>query len=81
MAMKSVLVVEDDPLNAHLLSLYLRAHGYRPYVARDGVAGVESFEKNQQDLVLIDVQLPRKMGSRCASTSNAPRPAETRRSC
>ncbi len=62
MAMKSVLVVEDDPLNAHLLSLYLRAHGYRPYVARDGVAGVESFEKNQQDLVLIDVQLPRKNG-------------------
>lgn len=62
MSMKSVLVVEDDHLNMHLISLFLRAHGYRPHAARDGVSALESFRRNDPDMMIVDVQLPRKNG-------------------
>ena len=60
--MKKVLVVEDDPLNVQVMSHFLRAHGYDIVVARTGTEGIEAFEEHHPDLVIVDVQLPRKNG-------------------
>jgi DNA-binding response OmpR family regulator len=60
--MKSILVVEDDPLNAKVLTKLLQAHGYQITLATSGDAGVEAFERERPDLMLVDVQLPRKNG-------------------
>lgn len=60
--MKTILVVEDDPLNLQILSDFLSAHGYETLGATTGPEGVESFKREQPDLMLVDVQLPRKNG-------------------
>jgi DNA-binding response OmpR family regulator len=60
--MKKILVVEDDPVNSHVLSEFLRAYGYGPVVAHDGVEGVELFRRERPDLVIIDILLPFKNG-------------------
>lgn len=60
--MKTILVVEDDPLNLQILTDFLAAHGYRIRGAQTGPEGVESFRAARPDLMLIDIQLPRKNG-------------------
>lgn len=59
---KKILVVEDDPINARVLSDYLGAHGYSISVARSGPEGFQRFSEDQPDLMLIDLLLPRKNG-------------------
>ena len=60
--MKRVLVVEDDPLSVQVMTHFLTAHGYEILVARNGAEGIETFEREHPDLVVADVQLPRKNG-------------------
>ena len=60
--MKRILVVEDDPVSARVLADLLRAHGYDVSIAKNGPEGVELFLRDQPNLVLIDVMLPRKNG-------------------
>jgi DNA-binding response OmpR family regulator len=59
---KTILVVEDDPVNGLVLLDYLEANGYRVRLSRTGPDGVAAFEKDRPDLVLVDVLLPRKNG-------------------
>jgi DNA-binding response OmpR family regulator len=59
---KKILVVEDDPLNLQILSDFLSAHGYATAAATTGPEGIERFRVERPDLMLIDVQLPRKNG-------------------
>lgn len=55
---KKILVIEDEANIAELLRLYLEKEGYETAVAGDGGAGVAAFEKEQPDLVLLDIMLP-----------------------
>ena len=59
---KTILVVEDDPINGLVLVDYLQAHGYRALLAKNGPLGVEVFRQRSPDLVLVDVLLPFKNG-------------------
>lgn len=59
---KTILVVEDDPVNGLVLLDYLEAHGYHVLLSRTGPDGVAAFKKDRPDLVLVDVLLPRKNG-------------------
>jgi CheY-like chemotaxis protein len=59
---KSILVVEDDPVNGLVLLDFLEAHGYRVFLSKTGPDGVAAFDKDQPDMVLVDVLLPRKNG-------------------
>ena len=59
---KSILVVEDDPVNGLVLLDFLEAHGYRVYLSKTGPDGVAAFQKDRPDMVLVDVLLPRKNG-------------------
>jgi two-component system phosphate regulon response regulator PhoB len=59
---KKILVVEDDPVNQMILSDFLAANGYATVAASSGPEGLERFERDAPDLLLVDVQLPRKNG-------------------
>jgi CheY-like chemotaxis protein len=59
---KKILVVEDDPVNQMILSDFLAANGYQTVSASSGPEGIERFDRDAPDLMLVDVQLPRKNG-------------------
>jgi len=59
---KKILVVEDDPVNQTILVDFLAANGFATLAASSGPEGIERFERDTPDLLLIDVQLPRKNG-------------------
>jgi two-component system response regulator MprA len=53
-----VLVVEDDPAIARVLEPELGEAGYRVEVAPAGAEGLAAMEREQPDLVVLDVRLP-----------------------
>ncbi|EYF06531.1 DUF4388 domain-containing protein [Chondromyces apiculatus] len=58
-----VLVVDDSPTILKVVSAILSRHGYEPFVARDGLAGIEQIKKGPKfDLVLLDFVMPRMNG-------------------
>ena len=59
---KRILVVEDDAISARMLRDYLEAHGYEISLASNGSEGLERFEREQPDLMIVDVALPKKSG-------------------
>ncbi len=59
---KKVLVVEDDRATRYLLTHVLKAAGYSAASAANGVAGLERLRKQQHELVLLDVWMPRMNG-------------------
>lgn len=60
--MKKILVIEDDPVSGKLMTEILAARGYRTHLATDGAEGLRAFDAHPPDMVLVDVQLPRKNG-------------------
>lgn len=59
---KKILVVEDDPVNQTILLDFLAANGFETIGASSGPEGIERFERDAPDLLLVDIQLPRKNG-------------------
>jgi len=57
-----ILVVEDERKLADVIKLYLGSEGYEVTAAYDGEAGEEALEREQFDLVILDVMLPGKDG-------------------
>lgn len=58
----TVLVVEDEPLNAELVSRLLTEDGFTVDVVRDGAAALAAIALRPPDLVLLDWMLPRVTG-------------------
>ena len=56
--MKSVLVIDDDPLIRKTLSSYLSKKGFEALVAEDGEEGLQKYEERIPDLVILDIRLP-----------------------
>ena len=55
---RNILVVEDDRNISELLRMYLEKEGFEVRLAYDGGKAVEEFEKQQPDMVLLDIMLP-----------------------
>ena len=53
-----LLIVEDDPVAADLLSRGLREHAYAVDVASDGQAALDRVSVYDYDLIVLDVLLP-----------------------
>ena len=57
-----ILVVEDEPAFAELISLWLERHGWHTQVAPDGAHALQAFDAQPPDLIVLDIGLPRVDG-------------------
>jgi CheY-like chemotaxis protein len=58
MAMKSVLLVDDDNIFLLTLGVRLKSMGYTVFTAKDAVNAISAVRKNNPDVVVLDVSLP-----------------------
>lgn len=56
--MKTILVIEDNPLNMKLAIFLLENAGYQTIQALNAEDGIRLAQEKQPDLILMDVQLP-----------------------
>ena len=56
--MKKILIVEDEEPISNLIKVNLTAEGYRCTCAFDGKAAADFIEKEDFDLILLDIMLP-----------------------
>jgi two-component system, cell cycle response regulator DivK len=54
----NILYIEDNPDNMMLVKRALESRGYRLIQAKNGLDGVSSAEKDEVDLILLDINLP-----------------------
>ena len=59
---KSVLIVDDEPGFHALFKLLLEPLGFEVLSAKDGVEGWEAGQKQNPDVVVSDVHMPRMRG-------------------
>ena len=57
-----ILLAEDDPNLGTILQDYLTVKGYEADLYRDGEAGLAAFRRNEYDLCLLDVMMPKLDG-------------------
>ena len=57
-----ILIVEDDPKTASLVSLYLEKEGFRTVTAHDGRTAIDIAAKQDLRFVILDLMLPRMDG-------------------
>src|SRR5258708_39616684 len=55
---KRILVIEDTEDNRQIIRDLLTSVGYEMIEAGDGLGGVTTAEREQADLILMDIQLP-----------------------
>ncbi|MBT3444143.1 MAG: response regulator transcription factor [Flavobacteriaceae bacterium] len=59
---KKILIVEDDFNFGNILRDYLILNDYNIVLAKNGIEGMEKFEKENFDLCILDVMMPFKDG-------------------
>lgn len=81
--MAKVLIVEDDEGISEFVELELKHEGYETVLAKTGREGLEKFDSENPDMVLLDVMLPELNGlevlRRIRAKSNVPVILETAR--
>jgi CheY-like chemotaxis protein len=61
--LRKILVVEDDQMNALMISAVLEEHGYRVVTAGDGDQGLAILEKTEDiDGIITDIFMPNREG-------------------
>jgi len=60
---QTILVVDDDPHIREIVEFSLAKAGFRVLLAEDGKAGLETFDRQQPDLVVLDVLMPEMDGT------------------
>lgn len=53
-----ILVVDDDPAIAEMLTMVMEREGFDTVVVDNGIDAVEAAEKEKPDLILLDLMLP-----------------------
>ena len=62
MAKEKILIIEDNPDIAAMVSDMIRERGYRSVIAYDGLTGLDFALQEQPDLILLDLRLPQMSG-------------------
>lgn len=57
--MPTVLIADDNRQITSILEEYAKKEGHKPYVAFDGQAALDLFNKIHPDVVLLDVMMPK----------------------
>lgn len=60
--MKTILLVDDEPLMLDLLALYLSPYGYKCLKSKSGMEAISILNKEKIDLVILDVMMPQMDG-------------------
>lgn len=55
---QKILVVDDDPAISEMLTIVLSAEGFDTVAVTDGALAVETAQREQPDLILLDLMLP-----------------------
>jgi DNA-binding response OmpR family regulator len=71
---KTILVVDDDPDVVTAITMSLTDLGAKVVQAVDGAQAVEVAEKEQPDLVILDMMLPKRSGFLVAERLKAHKP-------
>ena len=59
---KTILIVEDDKDIREGVGIYLKSQGYQVFMASDGIEGLETLEKEEIHLAIVDIMMPRMDG-------------------
>jgi two-component system alkaline phosphatase synthesis response regulator PhoP len=59
---RKVLIADDEPDILEILKYNLSNEGYEVVTAKDGDEALEKARRNQPDLVILDVMMPKKTG-------------------
>jgi DNA-binding response OmpR family regulator len=60
--LKTILLVDDDNEIVETMRAVFDGRGYRVIVARDGNAGLTIAERENPDLIILDMMMPKKSG-------------------
>lgn len=58
----TILIIEDDANTAALITLYCEREGFKTLTATDGATGLQKAVKQNPDLVVLDLMLPKMDG-------------------
>ena len=74
--MYRVLLIDDDPELAEMLTSYMESEGFSLHAAYDGKSGVKESERAEYSMILLDVMLPDTSGfnvlTKIRASSNVP---------
>ncbi len=56
--MKNILIIEDDPIVAHVFERMLTREGYATAIASNGAQGLDRVMSFEPDAVLLDLMMP-----------------------
>jgi DNA-binding response OmpR family regulator len=59
---KTILLVDDDTEILNAMRVLIENKGYRVLTATDGNAGLAVAEREQPDMVVVDMMMPKKSG-------------------
>lgn len=59
---KKILICEDSPLAMKTLAIVLSREGFEPLIAPDGNEAINLLERNNFDLLVVDIHLPYHSG-------------------
>jgi DNA-binding response OmpR family regulator len=57
-----ILICEDNPMAMKTVSVVLEREGFEVDVADDGNIGIDMLQKNEYDLLVVDIHLPYRSG-------------------
>ena len=56
--MKKILIVDDEPNIVMTLEYTFKKNNFEVYIARDGQEALDILEKNNPDIIILDVMMP-----------------------
>lgn len=68
MSKKKILVVDDEPQLVEMVRMRLEANDYEVIAAYDGLEALEKARRENPDLILLDLMLPKMDGYRVCRT-------------
>lgn len=77
-AKKRILIVDDDPEIVEAVTFALEAKGFEVLVARDGTEGLKAAERDNPDLVILDMMMPKRSGFLVLEKLRVSRPVPVR---
>ena len=59
---KKILIIDDDPVGAHLMSTRLAKEGYALLTASNGEQGLLVLRREKPELIILDIEMPQMNG-------------------